>query len=164
MKTVYLVRHAKSSWDSNVSSDFDRPLNERGKRDAPIMGERLLELKAKIDGLISSPAKRARKTAEAFAKVHGFKEKHITFEPKLYEASHQAFYDVIENADKKIDRLAIFGHNPGITDFVNELTETVVDNMPTAAVFAVSAETDDWKNFREAKKKMLFFEYPKKLV
>ena len=127
-----------------------------------MMAERLLDKKARIDAFISSPAKRARKTAEAFAEVYDVKEKHIIIEPQLYEAAENTFYDVIENVSNKFDRIALFSHNPGITDFVNKLTEYVVDNMPTASVFAVKADIKDWSDFRNAKKELVFFDYPKK--
>jgi phosphohistidine phosphatase len=162
MKTLFLVRHAKSSWDSGVSSDFDRPLNDRGKHDAPMMAKRMLDRKMKIDQFVSSPAKRARKTAEAFAEEYGVKEKHIVYEPSLYHASVSTFYQVIENLDNKCDRVAIFSHNPGITDFVNTLTDNFVDNMPTCAVFGVQADIASWSEFRDAKKEFILFDFPKK--
>ena len=161
MKTVILVRHAKSDWGNPSLSDFERPLNERGKKDAPVMAARLKEKKIKLDAIIASPAKRAAKTAKCFAEVFGIKKDKIDFKEKLYLAEPSAFYDVIENADKKYDCIAVFSHNFGITDFANMLTNTRIDNIPTCGVFAVKVNCDKWKDFKEAEKEFLFFDYPK---
>lgn len=160
-KILFLVRHAKSSWDDPALSDFERPLNERGKHDAPEMAKRLRDRKIKIDGLVSSPAKRARQTCKHFANEFDFKKKDITLEEKLYEAGQENFYDVVENLKNKWDHVAVFSHNPGITSFANLLTETRIDDMPTCSVFAVKIEAKEWKDFRDAKKEFLFFDYPK---
>ena len=161
MKTLLLIRHAKSSWDHIALSDFDRPLNDRGKKDAPVMAKRIKERKIKIDLFLSSPAKRAKKTAENFIDVFGAKEKNLILIPSLYEASTKNFFEVVENINDKNDVVALFSHNPGITDFVNSLTEKYVDNMPTCSVFAVKIKTKNWEDFRKAEKELLFFDYPK---
>lgn len=161
MKSILLVRHAKSSWDNISLDDIDRPLNDRGKRDAPMMAERLLDRKLEIDAFISSPAKRARKTAEIFSKVFGKGKKHIEIKGELYEASENDFAAVIENLPNDLNVVAIFSHNPGITDFANRLTSTRVDNIPTSGIFAVKAETNDWRSFASAAKEVMFFDYPK---
>jgi phosphohistidine phosphatase len=160
-KLLFLVRHAKSSWDDPALSDFERPLNERGKKDAPEMAERLNSKKIRIDGFVSSPAKRARQTCKYFTKEFDPKKKNIVRDPRLYEADQQSFYDVIEAFKNKWDSVALFSHNPGITAFANSLTETHVDDMPTCSVFAVKVNADKWKDFRSAKKEFLFFDYPK---
>ena len=163
MKTLLLVRHAKSSWDDITQSDFERPLNERGKTDAPKMGKRLHKSKVKIDAFISSPAKRAKKTAQYFIKEFDGKEDDIIFISSLYDASVSDFNAAIKTIDDKYDNVAIFSHNPGITMFANELVSGVdIDNMPTCSVFAVKADTDKWKDFSKTKKEFLFFDYPKK--
>jgi phosphohistidine phosphatase len=163
MKTLLLVRHAKSDWDDPSLKDFDRPLNDRGKRDAPMMAQRLIDRKVKIDAFIASPAKRARKTAEAFVKEYKKDKDDILFIDKLYLAEPSAFLEVIREADKEYDTIAVFSHNPGITEFANTLTPGQVrtDNIPTCGVFAVKADTKKWKDFEEAKKDFWFFDYPK---
>jgi phosphohistidine phosphatase len=161
MKTVILVRHAKSSWDDPAMVDFERPLNERGKKDAPAMAKRVKEKQFKIDDFISSPAKRARKTAKLFAEVFKHSEEKIIYKSELYHADPATYYTVIEQADNNSESIAIFSHNPGITYFVNELTEVKIDEVPTCGVFALSADCTKWKDFRKAKKKFLFFDYPK---
>jgi phosphohistidine phosphatase len=161
MKTLLLVRHAKSSWDNVGQDDRERPLNERGKKDAPEMGKRLKDRKVEIDLFVSSHAKRAFRTARAFAEAYDIKKGDIEIVEDLYHASSEAFTKVISSLPAKHDSVALFSHNPGITDFANSLTSVQVDNIPTGAVFAVSAEVDDWKNFKSAEKKFLFFDYPK---
>ena len=162
MKTLLIIRHAKSSWDIGSLNDFERPLNERGKKDAPAMAQRLLDKKITIDAFISSPAKRAKKTAELFSAVYNKDEKDIIFISALYHANVNTFYETVENIDDKFNNVALFSHNPGITEFVNGLVDSVkTDNMPTSAVFAVTIDTSKWSDFKRASKKLLFFEYPK---
>jgi len=161
MKTLILVRHAKSDWGNPGLDDFDRPLNERGKKDAPMMAQRMVDKKIKPDAFIASPAKRAAKTAKAFAEAVGRKKDAIIFKEKLYLAESAVFFSVIENADDNFKTIAVFSHNYGITDFANQLTDTRIDNIPTCGVFAVKIHTDKWSNFKEAKKEFLFFDYPK---
>jgi phosphohistidine phosphatase len=160
-KHLILVRHAKSDWGDASLSDFDRPLNGRGKSDAPVMAHRLLDKNIFIDAFISSPANRAKKTAGIFAKEYKRDKDEIIFRDELYGASENVFYDVILTADNKFKSIAIFSHNPGITDFANLLTDTRIDNIPTCGIFAIKADCDKWKNFKEADKKFWFFDYPK---
>jgi len=161
MKTVILIRHAKSDWSEAGLPDIDRPLNERGKRDAPVMAHRLLDKEIKIDAFISSPAKRASKTAKIIAGEYGKKKDKIIFKDKLYLAEPAAFFEVIGEADDDDESIAIFSHNNGLTDFANLLTDTRVDNIPTCGIFAVKAECDRWKDFQNAKKTFWFFDFPK---
>lgn len=161
MKTLLLVRHAKSSWDDPDTKDIDRPLNDRGKTDAPVMAKRLKNKGVKIDTFISSPAKRARRTARYFAEEYNLEKKDIVIEDKLYMASPSAFTETIRDIKDKHDVAILFSHNPGITDFANTLTQIRVDNMPTCAIFAVTANTDTWADFEKSEKNFLFFDYPK---
>jgi len=161
MKTLLLVRHAKSSWDDPAMTDFDRPLNERGKKDAPMMADRLIARGITVGSFISSPAKRARKTAKIFAQAFKRNEEEIILIPELYLASSSVFESVLASIESDSETLALFSHNPGITDFANTLSAARIDDIPTCGIFAVSIDTDDWKNFRAAKKEYLFFDYPK---
>jgi phosphohistidine phosphatase len=162
MKTLYMVRHAKSSWGDFTTPDFDRPLNERGKKDAPVMAERLKNKNPGISVFISSPAKRAMKTCKAFCKEYGYDENNIVFKEELYHASVDTFYKVISNIAEEHPSAVIFSHNPGITEFVNSLnTEVKLDNMPTCGIYGVSAEAEHWADFKKAEKKCILFDYPK---
>ena len=161
MKTVLLIRHAKSSWEDLTIDDFDRPLNDRGKHDAPEMAKRLLQRKQPIDAFISSPAKRARKTALLFAEEYKFDKDKVKFHDYLYHASTENFKKAIASAPDKADNIAVFSHNPGITAYANELTDVKIDDMPTCAIFAVAADIKHWADFENAARKFLFFDYPK---
>jgi len=161
MKQLLLIRHAKSSWDDPSLGDFERPLNERGKKDAPEMAKRLADKKVKIDAFVSSPAKRAKQTTKHFTKELDLGKKNIVFEPGLYEAGEENFYEVVKNLKNKWDSVAIVSHNPGISSFANSLTETRIDDMPTSSVFAIKIDEDKWDRFRTARKEFWFFDYPK---
>ena len=163
MKTLILIRHAKSSWDDPGLSDFERPLNDRGKKDAPAMAERLYERGIKIDAFVSSPARRARKTAEQFAKRYKKDKEDLVLRTELYMASDEAFTTVIEKLDDSIDCVAIFSHNPGITEFANMLSTTRIDNMPTASIFAVNADIKNWSDFTTQHTSFWFFDFPKSI-
>ncbi len=164
MKTLILVRHAKSSWDAVGMDDFDRPLNERGKTDGPVMAKRLKDKKIEINVLISSPAKRAHKTAKYFAAEFDFGKKEIQLIDKLYGASVAAFLEVVTAINDKHKTAIIFSHNPGITEFANTLTCVHIDNMPTCGIFALQANTGKWADFLKSEKSFVFFDYPKNLL
>jgi phosphohistidine phosphatase len=161
MKRLLVIRHAKSSWALAGQEDFERPLNDRGHRDAPMMADRLKKLDIAIDQVISSPANRALTTAGYFAKEFGLHKKDIDQRKELYHAMPPVFFQVIASLDDNVKTAAIFSHNPGITAFVNMLSETQLDNMPTCAVFGVKADIKHWKDFRSAEKEFWFFDYPK---
>ena len=153
MKTLYLIRHAKSGWSGFTVSDFERTLNERGNNDAPKMAERLLNKKIKIDAFVSSPAIRARQTCEHFCDVYKSSKKNIIFIDELYHAAPSTIEKNVLNLDDKFDEVAIFSHNPGITEYAGSLIENVcIDNMPTCGIFAVSANIEHWKDFSNEEK------------
>ncbi|UEG50853.1 histidine phosphatase family protein [Ferruginibacter lapsinanis] len=161
MKTLLLIRHAKSD-QSFFGNDFERPLNERGKADAPIMAQRLLDKQITIDAFVSSPAKRAKKTAELFCAAFKREANEIFFLSKLYHAAPEVFYEVASELDDNHHTVAVFSHNPGITYFVNEVVKTErMYDMPTCAIFAIKIDSDKWSDFHKAKKEFLFFDYPK---
>lgn len=161
MKTLLLIRHAKSSWADPGQEDFERPLNDRGKQDAPVMGKRFAKKGIQLDAIIASPAKRTKKTSELIAGELGVDKSMIFFNEDLYLAPVSTFYDIISNIDDVLDHVAIIAHNPGITDFVNELTGVRVDNMPTCAVYGVQIKISRWGDFKKEDKRFLFFDYPK---
>lgn len=161
MKTLLIIRHAKSSWDSASMPDISRPLNDRGKKDAPVMARRLISAGILIDCFVSSPARRAKETAEAFAHEFGQKSKDIEFVTELYHALPPVFKQVIAGLDDKDDTVALFAHNPGITAFANMLTAVRLDNMPTCSVFAAQSSVEHWNEFLTAGPEFLFFHYPK---
>lgn len=163
MKTLYVVRHAKSSWDDTDLADIDRPLNERGKRDAPRMAKRLKEKSIHPELFLSSPARRAFSTARRIGEVVGYKKDHIKTEKKLYHASENEIFNVVRGLSDKSGSVMIFGHNPGLTDFVNELlnTKQFIDNIPTCGIVAFSFSTKSWADVSKENAQLLFFDYPK---
>lgn len=144
-----------------MQKDFDRTLNERGHRDAPAMAKRLIDSNIPIDAFIASPAVRAYTTAAYFAKAYGKKEPDIITFSDLYEAPAANFYQVIKKTSDTFNNIALFSHNPGITEFANSLTTARIDDMPTCAIFAVQADISRWKDFAKAEKTFWFFDYPK---
>jgi phosphohistidine phosphatase len=160
MKTLIPVRHAKSSHNLGFSSDFDRPLNDRGFREASEMGKKLFKKKIQIDQFVSSPAIRAKTTAELFAAEYDRKMKEIIFIPSLYHADPTNFMAVVNALADDIHHVALFSHNPGITEFASSLSNTQITHMPTCSVFAVSAEVDRWADFTNAEKQFVFFYKP----
>ena len=161
MKTIYLVRHAKSSWDNPRLSDFERPLNKRGKRDAPFMGKQLNEMEINPDLIISSPAKRTKKTAMNIAEKIRYPKKRIVYKDEIYEASEKTLLDVIKKLDNKLDSVMIFAHNPGLTQLNNFISKKYIDNIPTCGVVALECDRE-WSEVGKNSCKHLFFEYPKK--
>jgi phosphohistidine phosphatase len=161
MKQLLLIRHAKSSWDSAEMTDFDRPLNDRGKKDALRMVNRLNERNVTIDLFVSSTANRAQSTARIFMEQLLTASNKLILINDLYLAPSEVFYNVIVDFDDSFQSVALFSHNPGITDFVNSLTTMHTNNVPTCGIFAVSVNTNNWRDFKKAEKQFLFYDYPK---
>ncbi len=162
MKSLYLIRHAKSSWDNPGLNDLERPLNKRGKQNAPMMGKLLNKLGVLPDLIISSPAKRAISTAKRIALETGYPESNISSNKLLYMAGVNDFIEVIMNTGDKINKLMIFSHNYGITDFANYISESNIENIPTCGVVKIDFDFDSWNKIKKEKGKLVFFEYPKK--
>lgn len=162
MKTLTLLRHAKSSWDDPTLGDFDRPLNPRGRRDAPEMGRRLKARGDAPDLIISSPAKRALATARMVAREIGIPEDRIVEEPALYHADARRIMSIVRSLESMAGHLMLVGHNPGFNDFANSLAETKIDNLPTAAIFQVEFDIDDWSKVAAGQGRLVRFDYPKR--
>ena len=162
MKTLTLVRHAKSSWDDSSLSDRDRGLNARGKRDAPVMGERIAAAGVRPSMIITSPAVRAWTTAKIIAQEIGYPIEFLQRENDLYLASLDTLLDVVVAQENEFNNLMIVGHNPGLTDFANFLSPGLTSNLPTAGVVSVSLNVEDWKLYERPATELLIFDYPKK--
>lgn len=162
MKTLYLARHAKSSWDYPNLKDIDRPLNKRGERDAPEMGKRLKLRGIFPDLIISSPANRALTTCKTIAKELDYPQESIDINDEVYHAGENRLLKVVQNTDDTWLSLMIFGHNPGFTDFANSLANTQIDNIPTCGIFACTFDVEKWTDVNFGKGSTLFFDYPKK--
>lgn len=162
MKRLYLVRHAKSSWRDATLDDIDRPLNKRGKKDAPSMAGRLKKLGIKPDVLISSPAKRALDTAKIFARKLDFQPKNIIIDPVSYEAGAGELLELLRGISEDVDSAMLFGHNPAITELAAMLSEYPVGNIPTAGVFCIDFPLTAWGDLNAGCGVAVFFDYPKK--
>ncbi len=162
MKTLIIIRHAKSSWEDMTLSDFDRPLNNRGKRDAPAMGELMKKLKVIPQLMISSPAKRAKATAFEIAEKLGINEKDIVLNENLYHAATSEILRIASMVDDNIEKIVIVGHNPGLTYLANTKTGAYIDNIPTSGIVGIKFDIDSWKEVEDAQGVLAFFEYPKK--
>ncbi len=161
MKTLIIVRHAKSDWTNPLQKDFDRTLNERGLMNAPMMGKRLASRKINVDLIVSSTAIRAAQTAELIANAIYYDTKKIKWLNKLYHASPATIESVIFELDDNISTAMIVCHNPGITNFVNSICGVVTDNMPTCGIAAFNIDTNYWHQFPTSKAALLFFDFPK---
>jgi len=162
LKKLYIIRHAKSGWDEDIVSDFDRSLNSRGKRDAPLMGHILNDKGIKPELIISSSAKRAKMTAEIFADIVGYKRADILFEEGLYLASMDKIIKVLSKIDSKISSIFIIAHNPGLTDFVNLFCDKKIDNLPTTGIFSTELDISNWGKLQYSSGNNCEFDYPKK--
>ena len=164
MKTLTIVRHAKSSWKHRDLSDRERPLNKRGERDAPIMARRVVDAGIRPSQIISSPAVRAWTTAKIFARELGYPAEFLQREDSLYLASLDNLLDVVAMQDAGFNHLMLFGHNPGLTDFVNYLVPGLTSNLPTAGVVTVSLTTEDWLLYDRPETELVLHDYPKKIA
>lgn len=144
MKTLLMLRHAKSSWDSSAESDFERPLNARGEADTPRIAKALQELGVTIDEIVSSPARRALSTAERVADEIGFGAAKVTQEPRLYEAGRKQILSIVDARDDAHSCVLLVGHNPGFHDVVEFLSGEWIGKYPTAALSVLELEEDNW--------------------
>lgn len=162
MKMLYLVRHAKSSWDNPDLGDFDRPLNERGKRDAPRMGRRLKEKEIAPDLMLSSPAKRALTTCKEIAKILKYSKDRIKTDKRIYHADEDELLHVLSEVNDNFDVVMLYGHNPGFTNFANLLFDEHIMNIPTCGIVAGKLKIKSWKEIKPGCGKMEFFDFPKR--
>ena len=156
LKTLLLVRHAKSSWKDAELDDIDRPLNERGIRDAPEMGRRLLQRSLIPDLIVSSPAVRALTTARAIAREVGCVND-VVIDNNLYGATPQDVLDIASVFDDGIQTAMVVGHNPTVTELANMFSGTPIDNVPTCGILVVEAKA--WSSLDSAR--LLDFDFPK---
>lgn len=162
-RTLVMIRHAKSSWANPLQSDFDRPLNERGKREAPEMAEKLKQAGIAPDLVICSKAKRTRQTAKRICEVLGYDLVNVRWEEKLYHCIPSVFEELLYEVDDKVKTVFIIAHNPGITEFVNHLSHDFsIDNMPPCGVACSRFEAEEWNRFPLVDKTVFLFEYPDK--
>jgi len=161
MKTIYFVRHAKSSWDHPTLRDIERPLEPRGLRDAPFMAKVLKSKGVEPDLLLSSPATRAYSTALYFADAFEIERGDVQLEPRIYEAFSEDILDIIEKLPAEADTVLLFGHNPTFTNIANRFSKKQIDNVPTCGIFKVEAKVNSWKDFKAPLAVLTEFHFPK---
>lgn len=161
MRILTLVRHAKSSWDYAELSDFERPLNERGRRDAPLMAQRSLRHGPTVDRLVSSPALRAITTARAFAEVLGMEFDELIVQPKIYEASAATLVQIVRALDDGDRHVMLFGHNPGFSQLALRYGKCPFNDMPTCAVARFEFDVSRWSDTGPERGTLVHYDIPK---
>jgi len=162
MKHLYLIRHAKSSWDNPGLTDAERPLNKRGKRDAPFMGEQLKVQEVMPDLIYASPARRAKETARIIAEAIGYPVQDIRLREEIYTSDLNLLLQVVQKTEDTIANLFLVGHNYVLTDLAESLTSEVLGNIPTCGIVCIAFNVTSWREVTGGRGEMLYFDYPKK--
>jgi phosphohistidine phosphatase len=161
MKIIYIVRHAKAEDNSASGTDFDRTLSEKGIRTAEKMGKRLTRMNVMPGSIITSPAQRALQTAQIIAKRINYRGE-IIQNKTIYNSTTSSLIDLIKKTSADIQSLMLVGHNPSLTELVNYLCPSEIENLPKAGIAAVKISEDDWEKIMQRCGKLLFFDFPKK--
>jgi phosphohistidine phosphatase len=162
MKTLYLLRHAKSSWKYEELSDHDRPLNKKGRADAPLIGQELVDRKITLDLIISSPAVRTLTTATLVAKELGFDPEKISVQEELYHISREDLIIFIQSLPPEYNSVMLVGHNPTFTEVAHQFApEKGIVNIPTAGIAGFSFDVNYWGQIAAENARLLFFDFPK---
>ena len=161
MKTLYIMRHAKSSWEFEELSDHDRPLNKRGRTDAPLMGQELAANNVSLQLILSSPAVRALTTATLVARELGYDADDIAVDERIYGASADELLEVMQEAPADVDTLMLVGHNEALSEFANMLSPKPMASLPTAGVVALRFDCESWYDVKRENAELLFFETPR---
>ncbi len=163
MKTIFLIRHAKSDWGHVGLRDFDRPLSARGLRDAPRMSAFLANRGVKPDILISSAANRAQTTAGYFADAFGIAKNKIDLRRSIYDADAQDIMDLVHELDDNLNTICLFGHNPTFTHFANSFTNDYIDNISTCGIVQIVGNGANWKDFNAQTAQVVEQWFPKQI-
>lgn len=162
MKTLYLVRHAKSDWGNAHTGDFQRTLNHRGLKAAPYMAALLKEKKVFPELVISSPANRALTTAEFFCEILGYPKELIQQRMEIYEGGAGQLLKIVQQINDNCKTALLFGHNPTMTDFSNLLAGHHIDSLVTCGVVRIDMEIKSWKDAAPGSGNFIWYEFPKK--
>lgn len=161
MKSLIIVRHCKSSWADLSLSDFDRPLNKRGNIDGELMSNYLREKEKKIDKLILSTSKRTRLTSKYFTEKIHFDS--ISYLDELYHANYSDIINIISKVENNFNSIMVIGHNPGLTELINQYTIMNIYNLPTTGVVKVEFKGDKWERITENEGIIVYKKFPKEL-
>lgn len=163
MKQVILVRHAKSEKGFTGIDDFDRPLNERGCRDANHMADFIKQKNISVQAFVTSPGVRAISTAVIFMKALKSDWTKLLVKENLYESSSEAYLNVLSNINEEYNTVMLFGHNPMMNETYTRLTGDDIENIPTTGVCCIQFNSANWPGLMETRGSVQFFEYPKNL-
>jgi phosphohistidine phosphatase len=161
MKTLLLLRHAKSSWKDDAVKDFDRPLNQRGLKAAPSVGRKMRKRKLEPDLVLSSPAERARQTTQLMLESAGLKTE-LRYDERIYEATGARLFEIVAQIEDDANIAMLVGHNPGLEELLATLTGET-RSLPTAALVCVALEIEKWSKLRAGAGRLEWFVKPKEL-
>jgi phosphohistidine phosphatase len=163
MKTLTLVRHAKSSWDNEEWTDLERPLNERGFSDAPMMADIIAnKLQPKPDLVLSSNAQRALSTANIFAQAFGYNEDNVNIENGIYDRGTKYIINFLKTQGDDVNSIMLFGHNPDVTSMATYFLGNYIESLPTCAVITIDFDIEQWAEIEDINGVLKFYEYPKR--
>lgn len=163
MKSLCLIRHAKSSWAEENTEDFERLLNDRGSNDAPKMGRKLFEAGFKPDLIISSPAFRAISTARRFSRELAYDPDFIVADMRIYDAHESTLLDLIRHIPEQYKKAVLFGHNPALHQLTHFFTSNGPIEFPTCAVAWLDFNIENWKDINAGNGKLKYYDYPKNI-
>lgn len=163
MKTIYLIRHAKSSWENHRLSDFERPLNKRGMNDTKKIGQELNQLDFNPEKIIASTSVRTTATIQLLCEHINYNFKNVEFNSTLYHPSRENFMRILEDLPDELESVALVSHNYGISEFADYLTENFMEAMPTCAVVCIELDIDSWKEIVRGLGTTKWYIYPKML-
>ena len=161
-KELFILRHAKSSWDEPNKEAKDRPLTSRGIHDAHFMANQLKKRLSKVDLILSSHANRAEHTATIFTEIIGLPFDRLRITSKIYETTESQIMTMVKNLPNEIHSVIIVGHNPTFTDFANRFLDSSIDNIPTAGIVGLTFNTSNWEEISKGNLLSSVFEFPKK--
>ncbi|MBK7946483.1 MAG: histidine phosphatase family protein [Flavobacteriales bacterium] len=164
MRTLYLCRHAKSSWADPGQSDHERPLNERGLHDAPEMARRFSERGEQLDLIVASDANRALTTARCFANESRIGSDRFQLQPKLYHASIDMIMQVVAALPDSARSVMLFGHNPGFSEAVEYFASDGPGELPTCGLVRIDFPLDSWRATSRDLGTLVWFDYPKRIA
>ena len=163
MKTLYIMRHAKSSWDNPGLEDYQRPLLEKGKKRTRYVVDYLLEANTTLDLIISSHAVRAHETAKIIANALHYPVDKIVISRNIYFGYPDSYFDVFYDLSDEVESLMLVGHNPGFTTFANYFLDNRIDNLPTSGVVCIAFDMNSWESIHDSKRKTKFVISPRNL-
>ncbi|MCB2221100.1 MAG: histidine phosphatase family protein [Bacteroidetes bacterium] len=163
MKLLYIVRHAKSSWDHPGLEDYQRPLLEKGEKRTKYVVDYLLQNHTHVDLILSSHATRALETAKIIASAIAYPENRIMISKNIYHGDSESLFNHFYDLSDEVTSLMMVGHNPAFTYAANYFLDKPIDNLPTSGVVCIEFQTTQWQHFLEAPRKTKFVVSPRSL-